>query len=187
MIDICMLSTPRTDKSIGTHGKPCRAPAGLRGRHCCNHQIGEGLLVYNPINHLPGPPPSLAVAKRTGNLTYNIKLQTAVLAHPADFPLNDLWGDISRYIISIVNIFALYQDTTNTRIPAALQGPWTGESEEPLPSAAAQKCTFGLHKFGKINMQQRKRKVCFSSLGKDKIVFLAFRTRVGKSGWCIQH
>lgn len=114
-----MLSTPRTDKSIGTHGRLYRAPAGLSGRHCCNHQTGEGLLVYNPINHLPGPPSSLAVAKRRGNLTCNVKLQTVVLAHPADFPF--LWGDINRHIVSIVTyllcikihlIFTLLQQFT---------------------------------------------------------------------------
>lgn len=89
-----MHSTPGTDKGLRTHGMLYRAPAGLSDRHCCNHQTGEGLLVYNPINHLPGPPSSLAVAKRTGNLTYNVKQQIAVPAHPADFPLNALWGDI---------------------------------------------------------------------------------------------
>lgn len=76
---------PRQTKAR-THGRLCRAPAVSGGRRCCNHQTGEGLQVYNPVNHLPGPPSSLAVAKRTGNLTCNVMLHTAGQAHLADFP-----------------------------------------------------------------------------------------------------
>lgn len=70
----------------GTHGRLCRAPAGSGGRRYCNHQTGEGPQGYNPANHPPAPPSSLAVAKRTGNLTCKVMLHTAGLAHLADFP-----------------------------------------------------------------------------------------------------
>lgn len=91
---IFTFSTPRRDKSIRTHGRLCRALAALSDHHCCNHQTGEGLLVCNPTNHLPGPP---SVAKRTGKLTLNVQLQTPILAHPTGFPLHDhyiSWGEI---------------------------------------------------------------------------------------------
>lgn len=88
--DIHMLSTLRTDRSIRTYGRPCRALAGSSARRCYNHQTGGGLPAYNPINHLPDPLSSLPAAEKTLNLT--AKLQSVALSHPAGAPLNDPWA-----------------------------------------------------------------------------------------------
>jgi len=89
MSDSHTLSTLRTDRSIRTYGRLCRALAGLSAHRCYNHQTGGGLPVYNPINHLPDPLSSLPAAKKTLNL--NVKPQMVALGHPADLPLNAPW------------------------------------------------------------------------------------------------